>query len=482
MAERPDIGGALGTAAFGCICGFAVAALWLWPWKPARIRGGDAGVAVSARALDASAPVPLATVAVPSVDNSTPVAATAPVVPVVGATNPPPPRSYNVIFLTVDTLRADLGYMGYPKPITPNIDALAAKSVVFERTYATASFTPKSLGPLLIGKYASETSRDFEHYTTFYSSNVFVAERIHASGVRTFAGMCHRYFTFRTGLQQGFDVWDTSAMPPQMTDNDRRVTSDRLTNVALSLLGKPENTGGPKRFFAWFHYFDPHLPYVPHAGAPDLHPLDGSKVAKARAPYDEEVWFTDQQIGRLLAYVASQPWGADTAIVLTADHGEAFGEHNHIGHGRELWEPLVRVPLIVYVPGVPPKRVSVKRSHIDLAPTLIELTGAPLPSDRSLRGTSLVADLMAPKSGPFTERDIYIDMPEGPFNEMRRALISNGSPGTKLIDVGGKRYELYDLSRDPEELTNLAADKALITPYVEGMQRLRGQLQEIPAR
>lgn len=481
MAARPDIGGVLGTAAFGCICGFAVAALWLWPWnKPARIRSTDAGV--SAGVLDASAPLALATVAVAPTEPSAPAAKSAPVAPVIGASSAAAPRSYNVIFLTVDTLRFDLGYMGYQKAITPNIDALAARSVVFERVYATASFTPKSLGPLLIGKYASETSRDFEHYTTFYSSNVFVAERIHASGARTFAGMCHRYFTFKTGLQQGFDVWDTSAMPPHMTDNDRRVTSDRLTNVALSLLGKPENTGGPKRFFAWFHYFDPHLPYVPHPGAPDLQPLDGSKVAKARAPYDEEVWFTDQQIGRLLTYIASQPWGAETAIVLTADHGEAFGEHNHIGHGRELWEPLVRVPLIVYVPGVAPKRVTLKRSHIDLAPTLMDLAGAPLPSDRSLRGTSLVADLVAPKGVPLTERDIYIDMPEGPFNEMRRALISNGSPGTKLIDVGGKRFELYDLARDPDEQTNLSADKALSTPYIEGMQRLRGQLQEIPAR
>jgi arylsulfatase A-like enzyme len=124
----------------------------------------------------------------------------------------------------------------------------------------------------------------------------------------------------------------------------------------------------------------------------------------------------------------------------------------------------------------------VKRSHIDLAPTLMQLAGAPLPSDRSLRGTSLVADLLAPATGPFVERDVYIDMPEGPFNEMRRALITNGSPGTKLIDVGGKRFELYDLSRDPEEQTNLASDKAAMTPYVEGMQRLRSQLQEIPAR
>ena len=464
MAARFDMGGALGTAAFGCLCGFAVTALFLWPSHKRARRDPDPSAEV--------APTPEVTVA--------PVVTAAPAV----TASPPPPvvaarRTYNVLLITVDTLRFDLGFMGYPKPVTPNIDALAARSVVFERTYATASFTPKSLGPMLIGRYASETNRDFEHYTTFFPTNVFLAERVHIAGVRTFAGMCHRYFTFRNGLQQGFDVWDTSAMPPKMTDNDRRVTSDRLTNVALDLLAKPENVAGPRRFFGWFHYFDPHLPYVPHAGAPDLHALDGSKMARARVPYDEEVWFTDQQVGRVLSYVASQPWGADTAIVLTADHGEAFGEHNHVGHGREVWESLVRVPLLVYVPGAKPKRVAAKRSHIDLAPTIMDLLGAPLPSDRSLRGTSLVADVGAANGAVPVERDVYIDMPEGPFNEMRRALITGPSPGAKVVDVGGRRFELYDLAKDPNELQNLGGDKAAVAPFVDAMQRFRGQLQEV---
>ena len=457
MAARFDIGGALGTAAFGCLCGFAVAAVWLWP---------------SHRKVSKRVPEPTVEV---TVAPAAPVVTAAPAVTVAPA---PPRRTYNVLLITVDTLRFDLGFMGYAKPVSPNIDALAARSVVFERSYATASFTPKSLGPMLIGRYASETDRDFEHYTTFFPTNVFLAERVHTAGVRTFAGMCHRYFTFKNGLQQGFDVWDTSAMPPRMTDNDRRVTSERLTNVAIDLLRKPENVAGPRRFFAWFHYFDPHLPYVPHAGAPDFRAADGSKVARARAPYDEEVWFTDQHLGRLLAYVAAQPWGADTAIVLTADHGEAFGEHNHVGHGRELWEPLVRVPLVVYVPGAKAKRVAAKRSHIDLVPTIMELVGAPIPSDRSLRGTSLVTDVLAGDGSAPAERDVYIDMPEGPFNEMRRALITGPSPGAKLIDVAGRRFELYDLARDPDEQQNLASDKASLAPFVEAMRRFRGQLQE----
>ena len=474
MAEQFDIGGALGTAAFGCLCGFAVTALVMWPWhrKTPRVPDESAELAAAPAPDAAAAPPPPAA----------PDAAVAVAAPVV-APAPPLRRTYNVVLITIDTLRFDLGFMGYPKRVSANIDALAARSVVFERTYSTASFTPKSLGPMLIGRYASETNRDFEHYTTFFPTNVFLAERLHAAGVRTIAGMCHRYFSLKTGLQQGFDVWDTSAMPPRMTDNDRRVTSDRLSNVALDMLARPENVAGPRRFFAWFHYFDPHLPYVPHAGAPDLRAPDGSKVARARAPYDEEVWFTDQQVGRVLAYVASQPWAADTAIVLTADHGEAFGEHNHVGHGRELWEPLVRVPLLVYVPGATPKRVPVKRSHIDLAPTIMELAGAALPPDRSLRGTSLLADVAAAPGSVLPERDVYIDMPEGPFNEMRRALITGRSPGAKVVDVGGRKFELYDLARDPDEQQNLAGDKAGTAPFVEAMQRFRGQLQEIgPAR
>src|SRR5258708_7875682 len=102
MPARPDIGGVLGTAAFGCICGFAVAALWLWPWKPARIRSADAGV--SAAVVDGSAPVALATVAVASLDPSAPAAGAAPV-PKLAAASAAAPRTFNVIFLTVDTLR-----------------------------------------------------------------------------------------------------------------------------------------------------------------------------------------------------------------------------------------------------------------------------------------------------------------------------------------------------------------------------------------
>jgi choline-sulfatase len=409
----------------------------------------------------------------------------------------PAARTYNVILITVDTLRFDLGFMGYPRPVSPNIDELAARSVVYEHAYAMASFTPKSLGPLLIGKYSSETHRDFEHYTAFFPANVFLAERVQSGGGRTVGAASHRYFGWKKGFDQGFDVWDTSAIPPNSIDNDPTITSEKLTSVAIGLLSSPraadipvrsnkpavteERTGPAKdRFFAWFHYLDPHLPYVPHEGAPSFAAMPAAGIPRERAPYDAEVWFTDQQVGRLLRHVSEQPWAEDTAIVFTSDHGEAFGEHGHWGHGRELWESLVRVPLLVFVPGAEPRRIKAKRSHIDVVPTILDLMG--LPADGELHGTSLLLDTRSATNEP-AERDVFIDMPEGPYNEMRRAILTGPSPGIKLIDFGGNRHELYDLRFDPQETKNLAsADPTQLDAAREALSKMRASLAEAPSR
>ena len=403
---------------------------------------------------------------------------------------------FNVILITVDTLRADLGFSGYPRPVSPNIDALAARSIVYEHAYAMASFTPKCLGPLLIGLYSSETYRDYAHYTNFAPANVFLGERVQEAGGRTAGAATHRYFGWRKGFEQGLDVWDTSAIPPNSVDNDPTITSAKLTDVAIGLLsseraadipvrdGKPVDTeprsgAASGRFFTWFHYLDPHLPYVPHAGAPSFASMREPGIPRERAPYDGEVWFTDQEIGRLLRHISEQPWANETAIILTADHGEAFGEKGHWGHGRELWEPLVHVPLLVFVPGSEPRRIKAKRSHIDIVPTVLELMG--LPPDAALHGKSLLADL---RSAPdeAEERDVYIDMPDGPYNELRRAVLTGPSPGIKLIEFNGSRYELYDLRFDPNESKNIAwSDPTQLQAAKEAMARIRSSLKARPA-
>ncbi len=392
-------------------------------------------------------------------------------------------RTFNVVLFTIDTLRADLSFSGYPKPVTPNIEELAKKSIVYERAYSTASYTAKAMGSMMIGRYASETLRNWDHFTTYaIPANTFLAKRVKATGAHTFAGHCHYYFSWATGYRDGFEVYDTSAIAPGMADNDSSTTSDRLSDLAIKMLSKPDNVT-PKgeedrRFFAWFHYFDPHSQYVRHAGAPDFKSMPPN--IPNRPIYDEEVWFTDKHIGRVIDYIQSQPWGADTAIIITADHGEAFGDaHGVKTHGHELWESLVRVPLVVYIPDAKPRRVAEKRSHIDIAPTVLDLVSGTKAPPGELRGESLLKDAYAAPDAKLQERDVYLDMPEGPYNDVRRALITGPSPGMKLIHFGGKRYQLYDLANDPGENNDLSSNPDLFKPALERMEALRSRMKEI---
>ncbi|MFO0549358.1 MAG: sulfatase-like hydrolase/transferase [Polyangiaceae bacterium] len=387
------------------------------------------------------------------------------------------PKELNVVLITVDTLRADLGYTGYTRPTTPNLDALAARSVVFENAYALASYTGKAIGPMLIGKYGSETHRNWGHFNKFDENDIFVAQRLKASGVHTMGVHGHRYFDVWGGLERGFDVLDFSAAPPKNApwDIDTRATSDGLSDAAIKLLSDKENTNG--RFFMWIHYLDPHADYLRH---------DGFDFGSGqRDLYDGEVAFTDKNIGRLLDAIAAAPWGKNTAIIVTADHGECFGEHGMVKHGFEVWEPLVHIPLIVYVPGARAARVKERRSLIDLAPTILDLMHVARPPnpDRSsdssdfLSGDSLLVDVYAKPGEALARRDIFIDMPAGPYNDARRALIHDDA---KLIISNETRYDLYDLASDPGEMTNLAeSNRALYASMKERYAARKAVLHEI---
>ena len=391
------------------------------------------------------------------------------------------PEDLNIIFITIDTLRVDVGWMGYPKPITPNLDKLAEKSIIFDRAYAMASYTGKSLGPLMIGKYPNETERDGGHFNTYAASNVFLAERLKRTGVYTMGAASHWYFKAWSGMSQGMDLWDSTAQPSEgQGDNDTSVTSLQLSDAVLRVLKKTDNVD--KRFFMWLHYFDPHAQYMPHEGAPSFLGEDKGFTAQARAAYDTEVWFTDKHVGRVLDYVAAQPWGKKTAIIVTADHGETFAEHNMNWHGGELWESLVRVPLFFYVPGLEPHHVPVKRSHIDLAPTMLELMQAPLPPPGELSGQSMLSDLTQAPATPYEERDVYLDMPAGPYNMMRRGFIHGPTPGQKLIYFGGTQYQLFDLAADPAEKDDLAQDAEKLDKIVPLFQTFRARLKEIDVK
>ncbi len=380
------------------------------------------------------------------------------------------PSDLAVILITVDTMRADLGYAGNPRPLSPNLDKLAARSVVFEKAYSLASYTGKSVGPLLMGKYPSESHRDWSHFNTFGKADTMVAERVHGAGIPTLSVQAHWYFTKCCGLDRGFDTVDATAAPPGISvDADATISGDKLTDAAIARLGDATLTKG--RFFAWVHYVDPHADYMPHPGYADF-------GRDERARYDGEIAFTDAQVGKLLDFIGKQPWHDRVAIVVTSDHGEAFGEHKLIRHGFEIWEELVRVPLLVSVPGVTPGKVTVRRSAIDVVPTILELLHVAPTSNGAndfVSGRSLVPDLAKPSAAE--ARDVFVDMPAGPNNQERRALIHGDR---KLYVSAGASFQLFDLGADPGEKTDLGeSDKAALAEEKSRYEAMKGSLHEV---
>lgn len=370
------------------------------------------------------------------------------------------PKNLDVILITIDCLRADMPWAGYERPIAPRLTELAAKSVQYTHAYSLSSYTSMSLGGLLAGRLPGELTRDGYFFGTYGKDNTFFPEVLQRGGVHTVAAHAHGYFK-NANLDQGFDDWQV--VPDLKWNNftDENVTSPQLEKIAESELPKDDT----KRFFAWFHFLDPHDRYQRHEG------IDYGKGLRDK--YDAEVTFTDRYIGQLLDFVAKQPYAAHTAIVVTADHGEAFGEHHQFLHGFELWQNLVRVPLLVYVPGVAPKKIDVNRSAIDLAPTFVDMFGLEPPD--TFEGQSLVPEILGAVQP--AERDIVIDLPATSDNDKRRALIHGQY---KLIASNAKNtYKVvYDLAADPDEAKPIHDENA--SDMVKRFNAMEANVHDVP--
>jgi arylsulfatase A-like enzyme len=230
---------------------------------------------------------------------------------------------------------------------------------------------------------------------------------------------------------------------------------------AVSLLGDASFSGG--RFFLWAHFMDPHRDYLRHPR------FDFG--TKPRDRYDGEVAFADHHLARVIAAIEENGLSDRTAIIVTADHGEAFMEHGIRYHGRRLFEEIVRVPWLFVVPGVAPRRVKTRVSHIDLARTVYDLLGVAPPE--KTRGLSLVPEIVgaAPRA-----RTVLIEQPPGEFIEEMYALVDENY---KLIhSVVGNRLELFDLVNDPGETIDLALQQPeKVAEMREKLGRLRASLE-----
>jgi arylsulfatase A-like enzyme len=381
------------------------------------------------------------------------------------------PKNLSLIILMIDAWRGDTaGFMGYPRNVTPNLDRLAKKSVVFERSYSLSSYTGKSVPPMMMGKYGGEVHRGWNHFNKIDPREKPLWTRLQGHGFKTLSAQGYWYFYRKShGFDRGWDVLDTQASPTDSyEDKDVSVVGPAMAERSIAVLSG-ENVRD--RFFFWNHWVDPHADYIEHE--------EFKFGRKQRDLYDGEIAFTDHQIGRVLDHLEKTGLFDRSIIVVTSDHGEAFGEHGMVRHGFELWEELVWVPLIIHVPGIEPHRVKVRRSAVDLVPTLLDLLRLPHPSGQGadfFSGRSMIHDLYRPPGYVPEERIVFIDMQAGPYNDERQAFIENGM---KLITGNGVPQGLYDLEKDPGETRDLLENRELRERYVTRYRAYRKSLREV---
>lgn len=371
----------------------------------------------------------------------------------------PDMRPPDVVLLTVDTLRADrLGLYGAPRETSPAIDAFFGEGWVFERAYATAASTPPGTVSILTGQWPDQHGvRQF--YQRLPRDARLLSERLGA-GYQSAGFVSNAVLADEAlGIASRFDHFDdfvdeTVSAPDSPFAVERRAGS--TTDAVLAWLAEGRDPG--RSLFLWVHYMDPHGPYDPpapfegrfsHEGRVDvieerIQPYqrrdDTDDALDWIDRYDEEIAFTDREIGRLLKGLGEHVDLEGSLFVLTADHGETLLERPAwFRHGYHVFEEILRVPLLVRAPGEGGGRVATPVSVIDVVPTVLAFAGM------GHRGVDL--------RGPLPEaRTLHVEAAAGPF-QWRAAIRGDEkfmvrvSAGTRAVE----RRRFVDLAADPEE-------------------------------
>jgi arylsulfatase A-like enzyme len=349
-----------------------------------------------------------------------------------------------VVLISIDTLRADrLPVYGYQKGRTPALDAFAKTAVVFDRAYSHAPQTLPAHASMFTGRLPFEHAVRDNLGFTLAPGAVTLASRYRAAGLKTGGFVSAYVLRPETGIGQGFDVFDAS-FPPMAGDR----SPAQVQRSGLDTLAAAETwlrTLESERFFLFFHIYEPHKPYKP----PDRFAgLD---------PYDGEVAFADEIVGKLLTALQQRGWYDNATVVVLADHGEGLGDHIEEEHGLFLYDEVVRVPWMMKLPRSQSagRRVTAPIQHIDLFPTLMALGSlAPAPG---LRGRDLTP-VLSGTGGSLPPQGIYAEAlyPRYHFGWSELQSLTDD----RFRYIKAPREELYDLERDPGERTNVAADRA----------------------
>lgn len=375
-----------------------------------------------------------------------------------------------MLLLVVDTLRADhLGLYGYPRATSPALDEWANRGVVFERAWATSSWTLPSFASIWTGLSpvrhgAGRRAGESTDFSGISPGSPTMGEELGRGGWASVGVATNRFLHEDYGFARGFTEWDHA---PGLAWRDRRaaVVVDRALRWLEGWDGSPT--------LLMLHFFDPHMPYDPPAStrgrfSSGIVPIDEPKpeLLSAReirqrleslgevaeraltAAYDEEIAYVDQELNRLFLGLEARRLFSRSLIVLTSDHGEELFEHGSFEHGHSHHEEVLRVPLVVWSPWAKPGRRKATVSLVDLYPTLVEAAGRP--RSGGLDGVTL--------------RPIL----EGRFDERPRAIFAHGNlygdraqetvifwPWKRIVSPGTGATELFHLGDDPREQENL---------------------------
>jgi arylsulfatase len=386
--------------------------------------------------------------------------------PALGGCRVEPPRPRNVIFVLVDTLRADrLGSYGYGRSTSPNFDGFARGATRFAAARSQASCTFPSANSILTSHWPGEFLGQPDGAMGIPEGIPSLAEILHARGFRTVAVSASSVvrrspsrFNPLGGYSRGFDVFDEDCVWK---------SADCVNRQAL-----PHLRRGERPLFAYLHYIDPHGPYQPPeprpsrfaAGRPgrewvrrgDPNPI-GDWLYKGQPNpgftpgdvrylsdlYDEEIGYFDARFAELLEELRSSGLLDESIVIFAADHGEEFLEHGHVKHCRTLFDTSIRTPLVVRVPGMKARAVLSPVENLDLVPTVLDYLGLDRSpyrfAGRSLR--PLIEGNAAPARVQFA---------------LQGTLRSASDGRHKLVqDLAADTWALYDLAADPGEKTDV---------------------------
>lgn len=448
------------------------------------------------------------------------------------------PARPNVLFVLVDTLRADhLGAYGYARPTSPRMDQLAADGALFERCIAQSSHTKPSTASILTSLHPP-THRMELMTSTLPAEATTLHEAFYAAGWRTAAFSGNSFVSRTFGFGEGVERFRGAVVSPSvvltgyrimarlrdilvynlglsatpwrayqiLVDSPFDLTEDRRGMDARAInnefLGWLDELESEDRWFAYLHYMEPHAPYAPppecrifgNAEDPALGrdvpqapgtcflpfqpgvEVDDATLAAMVANYDGDVLDADRALGELLATLRARGALENTIILLTADHGEEFLDHGAWGHGQSLHRELVHVPLMLAWPGQiqSGRRIADQVRSVDIMPTLCELAGAPAPA--ACQGRSL-APLLRGDAGEAVQREAFSEVYWG--GSWARSLRASGELLIEARMGAREAVQRFDLHQDPWERNDLAAaDAAAARSLLDRLHALREELAQ----